>query len=259
MKKLLPLFVIVLLLLTGCGTSPKKEAEQFYDQDALKNIALSLDRRWDYADSKEAMQADTIEMYKKSTQIEIDTLNSQDFSNKKFKDNKLKELYLAYKNQIDDIKKMLEHTSTSSIPEKWMELYDQRTKILSQINDIKEIPVKNKETLKELINNGNEVKETESVDKKINALLSSIKFSSQPQEYESDYKVYETNIENTTGKKFKTFGAKVYLENNEGIRVDTQYINISDWEPGQKVSVDFTTDKEFSKSTVVKDYYDLEN
>ncbi|WP_285006742.1 FxLYD domain-containing protein, partial [Lactococcus garvieae] len=110
-----------------------------------------------------------------------------------------------------------------------------------------------------LINNGNEVKETESVDKKINALLSSIKFSSQPQEYESDYKVYETNIENTTGKKFKTFGAKVYLENNEGIRVDTQYINISDWEPGQKVSVDFTTDKEFSKSTVVKDYYDLEN
>ena len=37
---------------------------------------------------------------------------------------------------------MLEHTSTSSIPEKWMELYDQRTKILSQINDIKEIPVK---------------------------------------------------------------------------------------------------------------------
>gem|GEM_PF-5176349 len=44
------------------------------------------------------------------------------------------------------------------------------------------------------------MKETESVDKKINALLSSIKFSSQPQEYESDYKVYETNIENTTGK-----------------------------------------------------------
>lgn len=257
MKKLLPILIIGLVFLTGCGTSKKEEAEKFYDQDAIKNIALSLDRRWEYTDSKEGMEADTVDMYKKSTQIEIDTLNSQDFSDKKFKDNKLKELYLSYKNQMDDIKKMIENTSESSIPQKWSEYYDERTKTISQIDAIESIPVKDKDTLKELINNGNEVSETESIDKKIDALLSTIKFTEQPQEFESDFKTYESNVENTTDKSFKTINAKVYLENKDGVRVDTQYINISDWTPNQKVSVSFSTDKPFTKTTIVKDYYEL--
>ncbi|MCH1723610.1 FxLYD domain-containing protein [Lactococcus formosensis] len=259
MKKLIPLFIIGLLFLTGCGNSKKSNSEKFYDEDAINNLATSLNNRWEYTDSKEYNNVDTIDAYKKSTQIEIDTLHTKDFSEKKFKDNKLKELYLSYENKMNDIAKMLDTTSTISLPEKWFTLYDERTKIITQINSIKEIPVKNKDALKELVNNGNEVKETEVIDTKLDALLSTIKFSEQPQEFQSDYKVYESNIENTTGKSFKNLSAKVYLENQDGVRVDTQYINISDWIPGQKVNINFSTNKTFTKTTVVKDYYTLDN
>ncbi|WP_242359319.1 FxLYD domain-containing protein [Lactococcus petauri] len=257
-KKLLTVFFIGLFFLAGCGNSKKETSEKVYDDDAITTLASSLDKRWAYTDSKEGEKDDTTTAYKKSTQIEIDTLKSSDFSDKKFKNAKLKELYLSYGNLLNDIKKMLNTTSSKSIPEKWTELYDERTKILSQINSIHKIPVKNEDSLKELINNGNEVNESETIDKKIEAILTTIKFNEQPQEFESDYKTYESNIENTTDKQFKTFGAKVYLENEAGVRVDTQYINVSDWAPHQKVSVNFTTNKPFVKTKIVKDYYEID-
>lgn len=259
MKKLLPLMFAVLLVLTGCGNSSKEETVKFYDEDAVSNVAKALDSRWEQANK--INDADiTVDDYKKLTKIELDILNSEDFSDKKFENNKLKELYLSYKNKMEEISEMLENTTVSSLPDKWTELFNERTKIISNMNSIKQIPVKNTDELKGLINNGNEVEETEELDKKIDVILSKVKFSEIPQkdDYPSEYKDYEGQLENTTDKTFKDFNMKVYLEDDSGVRVDSQDIYISDWEPGQKIKVNFSTNKSFTNTKAVKDSFELD-
>ena len=87
--------------------------------------------------------------------------------------------------------------------------------------------------------------------------MSKIVFAEKPQEYESDYKEYEAVVTNETGTNFKTFSANVYLEDQAGTRIDSQYISADDWAAGQKVTFTFMTNKAFTTSKVVKNYFEV--
>lgn len=258
MKKLIPFLIIGILILTGCAKSSAKDENKTYDDLYLKTLAASLNSRWEYTDSDEYQNDSEIDTFIKPTNIEIETLQKGEFDDKKFQNSELKELALSYMNELKRIQKIFDTESEEKAIEAWDEHYDNRTKILSKINAIKEIPVNNKKTLKELLNNGNDVQKDEKLTKQINILLKNTNFVEQPKEFvDSDYTEYEAIMENTTVQDFKDFSAKVYLEDESGTRIDTQSVYISDWTVGQKSKVKFTTDQPFSKMKVVLDFYNI--
>ncbi|MDR1606250.1 MAG: hypothetical protein LBS41_03965 [Streptococcaceae bacterium] len=261
-KKVIPVVMAVfsIIIFVGCNSKTTQKTK-YYDEQYIKTLAISLDDRWEYSESKSAKDADLLDSLTKALTIEYDGLKKGNFSEKKFKNSKLKELALSYNNELKNGIEILKKATKSSLYEsdgKWAIHYNNRTKLLSEINEVKGIPVKNKTIFKELINNGSEVKENKELEDKIETNLSKIVFSEKPKEYESSYKDYEAVVINETGTNFKSFSAKIYLEDESGTRVDTEYIYLNDWATNQKVTVDFSTDKVFSTLKIVKDYFTVE-
>lgn len=246
-----------LFAFTACGSEKNANEEKVYDTDFVETLADALHNRWIEANKgNDDSQAESLE---KATQIEIDKFQEKDFANKKFDDNKLKELALSYINELDAGLKVAKESSTNSLQKNWNEHFSKRTRLLVEINEEKRIPLTDEDqsTFKQLLNSGNEFKEQEAFDTKLEALLPTIQFNQKVQEFESSFKEYEAIVENTTGISMKSFSANVYLEDDLGTRIDTQYINAQDWAAGQKVTFTFMTDKEFSKVTVSKNFVEL--
>ncbi|MEQ2876982.1 FxLYD domain-containing protein [Enterococcus asini] len=265
MKKTVALFVILLttLSLSACGkntTEPKKE--KVYDSEFVQTLSKALHDRWAYQETDEYLELqekNEAEALITATKNELKPIQNEDYPNKKFTDSKLKELAISYGNLLNDSISELKSASSTTFLDKFNELYTERTKLLVEINEIKKIPFEgdDENTFQELLNSGNEFKEQEAFDTKLETLLPTIKFEEQKQEYESEYKTYKAVVENTTGVDIKSFSARVYLEDESGTRVDTQYMNTNDWSAGQKVTFEFTTNKKFTKITIVKDYVEL--
>lgn len=261
MKKLMLLSVAAfsLFALLSCGSKPVQKTN-YYDDKYVETLAAGLDARWYYSDSKSSDEDKPLDRLKKSINLENDKLKKVDFSEKKFKNSKLKELALAYDNELKNGIKVLDTATELSLyssTSDWSKHYDTRTQLLSEINAIKTIPVKNQKILKELLNNGNNVTKINELDDKIKSTLSKIVFTEIPEEYASDYKKYEAVVMNEMDTNFKSFSANVYLEDASGTRIDTQYIYVNDWDAGQKVTFSFTTEKNFTTVKVVKNHFEI--
>ncbi|WP_368251724.1 FxLYD domain-containing protein [Enterococcus sp. 2201sp1_2201st1_B8_2201SCRN_220225] len=267
MKKMVALFVVLLttLSLSACGknkTEPKEE--KVYDEEFVQTLSKALHDRWTYQETDEYLELqekNEADALISATENELKPIQDEDYPNKKFTDSKLKELAISYENLLSDSVNELKKASSTTFLDKFNELYTERTKLLVEINELKKIPFEgdDKDNFQELLNSGNEFKEQEAFDTKLEVLLSTIQFNQKPQEYENSWKEYEAIVENNTGTAIKSFSANIYLEDATGTRIDTQYINASDWAAGQKVTFGFTTDKEFSKVTISKNYIELVN
>lgn len=268
MKKIIILGVTLLscLSVVGCSNGKektgskdqKKESTSYYDESFMKAMASGLDARWDYIDSPKYKDDDTLTQLKNCAETEYNVLDKVPFSEKKFKDSKLKELALAYKNELENGVSIIDKETTSSLisyDSPWEKHYNNRTKLIVEINNIKEIPVKNKKQLKDLINNGTAVKKDEELKSKIEASLSKISFTEDPQNDSSSYRKYNAIVENDMGVDFKYFYANVYLEDSNGVRIETQYMHADDWNNGQKITVSFSTDIAFSSYKVMLDSF----
>lgn len=261
MKKFITLGMTLcaIFLVIGCSSKPSNKTN-YYDDKYIQTLANALDKRWQYSDSDAAKKDSPIDRLTKATNIELDLLKKGNFSEKKFKDSKLKEVSLSYENELKRALTILDGATESSLyvyNGKWETHYNNRTKLLSEINQLKKIPVNNEKIFKELLNNGSDVKKNNDLDAKIEANMSKIVFSEKPQAYTSEYKEYEAVVANETGSNFKSFSANVYLEDQSGTRIDTQYISANDWSAGQKVTFTFTTNKLFTTSKVVKNYFEI--
>ena len=261
MKKffILGMGLFTILIVIGCSPKSSKQSK-YYDEQYIKALSSGLDARWQYSDSESSKKDKPIDSLTKSTKIEYDPLKKDNFSDKKFHNTKLKELSLSYENELKNGLDILDSATEASLIDsnsKWMVHYNNRTKILTEINNIKKIPVKNEKILKELINNGKSVKENDELKTKLEENMSKVVFSAKPQEYPSEYKTYESIVSNDTATNFKYFSANVYLEDQNGTRIDTQYISANDWEAGQKVTFTFMTDKVFTTSKVVVNNFEV--
>lgn len=270
MKKVVILGVTLLscLFVVGCSngkekhgsTEQKKETTSYYDESFMKALASGLDARWDYIDSPKYKKDDSLTQIKTCAETEYNILKKVPFSEKKFKDTKLKELALAYKNELENGVSIIDKSTASSLASydsPWTEHYNNRTKLIVEINNIKEIPVKDKKELKNLINNGSAVKNDEELKSKIESTLSKISFTQSDVGNVSDYKEYKAIVENDMGVDFKEFSANVYLEDENGTRIATQYVSANDWGNGQKVTFTFSDNKVFATSKVVINYYQI--
>lgn len=245
--------MLVFLILASCGKKETKE-EKFYDDDFVNALAKGLESRWKYID--ENPQDNSADNYKKAIDTELKEL--EPYKDKKFKDDKLKELALAYINQLKEGKNAAEKFGSDSFYEVWSKHVNERTRILSEISNIKEIPVKDKKILDELLAKGKEVTDNKEKEQTIKDFITSITFVKNENESNEYMQKYEAIVENTTQYTFKSFSISINLINSEGVTVETTYANTQNWKPGSKVKLEFMTDKEFTTTEIAENFVDTE-
>lgn len=226
-----------------------------YDQQFMTSLEKGLEKRWSEANKDK----ETKVSYKKSIQAELD--NVEQYKDKNFKNSKLQEQAIAYINVLNESKDELDTFGSDEFYEKWDKTYDDRTSILVKINKIQKIKVsgdKNENQLDELLGNGKSAtKNTNSTDK-LNSILKETSFEAQPKDYEEDtFTTYRAAVKNTTGADISDFTATVKLVNNDGVVVDSQYIDSEEWLQDETSQFEFMTDKDFSKTEIRVTYVDF--
>lgn len=253
MKKLLSfaLLAITVVSLTACGSKTNKN---YSDDSFMNDLSSGLQAKWAIAD-KDDFDLESKSSYKKIIQVELDKVNK--YSDKKFKNSKLKEFAIEYINVLKDEKSSLKYWGSDDFDTKWGELYSKRNATLVKINNIKKIKVDKKyqSNLDELEGSGKAETEKNSKQEKIDALLRGIKFVAQPKEDpEDDYTTYNAEVLNNTGFDIKSFSADVKIKDNSGTVVDTEYIDTDNWSKNEKVKFSFETDQPVSTYEVKESY-----
>nr|WP_243460922.1 FxLYD domain-containing protein [Clostridioides difficile] len=83
--------------------------------------------------------------------------------------------------------------------------------------------------------------------KKIDAMVKGIKFEKVKDEY--DWKTYQATVENTSDLDLQDFYLDINLIDKDGVIIETQTSTSVNgtWKKGQKVRLEFNTDKNFEK------------
>ena len=141
----------------------------------------------------------------------------------------------------------------------WDKHANARTSIILKINSIKEIPVKDKNILNQLLAKGKEATQENAKETAVNDLVSNLTYQLDEAKSDEFVKVYFVEVENTTEYLIKDLGISVNLVNDSGVTVETTYINMDNWKSGSKVRLEFSVyDKEFAKTETTLEYYTAE-
>ena len=242
-KKIFALFVAILFI-GGCASSQtketektydssqSKEAEKTYDDDFITALAKGLDTRWDVSEKdKNAPFSTYSAKYPKFELKEI-----EEYKDKKFEDDKLKELAITYINELKATQKAAEEENRDVFDSHQFKRYA----LLVSINNIKEIPVKNQKILKETLADGRKIKNNNAKQEAINNLISSVKFEVDQEKSNQFSTEYYAIVENTTEYNIDYVDLLVTLKDSDDVNYRTTYASQSNWKKGTKVRFEFT-------------------
>lgn len=234
MRKITLLFLLLLgvFTLSACTSS---KGDKTYDEAFVKSLAKGLDARWEYVDDN---QEDSANSFKKAINKEL--VDIQEYKDKKFKDSKLQELAISYINELNNGLEITKTFGSDSFYSKWDKHVAKRTSLLSEINEIKTIPVQDKDALSELLAQGNEVKDNNEKKESIENLVKNINFTVNNEKSDEYTKYYTATVENTTKYLIKDIYLTINLVNADGVTVSTQYVSANNWAPGGKTLFEFT-------------------
>lgn len=260
MKKLLTfcLLVVSMVTLSACGNSKKTEEVHYADKDFLNSFVDGLQKRWDYVESDQGDKDSTDNMAGyviKANEFELNALKK--YKDEKFKDSNLQEKALAYinaiKNNIDVAKKY----DDSKLIEKYNPVQEKRTVILTEI--IKEykpkFDEKHQKYADDLMKKGTQAKEENAQKEAVNNLFTNVTFNKTDDGY--GFFNCTATVENTTKYTIKNLSLTIKLVDDSNTVVSTTYASAENWTPGQKYNFEFGTDKNFTKTEVSVDYYEI--
>lgn len=260
MKKLLTfcLLVVSMVTLSACGNSKKTEEVHYADKDFLNSFVDGLQKRWDYVESDQGDKDSTDNMAEyviKANEFELNALKK--YKDEKFKDSNLQEKALAYinaiKNNIDVAKKY----DDSKLIEKYNPVQEKRTIILTEI--IKEYKPKfddkHQKYADDLMKKGTQAKEENTQKEAVNNLFTNVTFNKTDDGY--GFFNCTATVENTTKYTIKNLSLTIKLVDDSNTVVSTTYASAENWTPGQKYNFEFGTDKNFTKTEVSVDYYEI--
>lgn len=232
-KKIFALFVAILFI-GGCASSQPKEAEKTYDNDFITALAKGLDARWVVADKDLAQKNLFSTEFTKYPQFELKEI--EEYKDKKFEDDKLKELAITYINELKETQKSAEEDDVDG----WKLHQNKRLSLLISINNLKEIPVKNKDRLKEMLSDGHKVEKENTKQEAIKNLLSSVKFEVNQEKSNQFSTEYYAIVENTTEYNIDYVDLLITLKDSDDVNYRTTYASQSNWKKGTKVRFEFT-------------------
>lgn len=273
MRKRIVVIGLLLMLVSasviGCGgkeenSAKKEEKEATADETFMKDLAKALEARWALSDKYESMDKyanaemgseEHKELFEKYVSAELDILEK--YQTEKFEDSKLQEKAIQYINLLKQQKEACDYITVNyeKYDELWYDAYNKRTQIIVEfVNDYKlEVSDKYEDTLKEFTLNAQQVNEENEKEDKVQALIGSIEFTlAEDDGY--GWKTYNAVVENTTDMNFSYFGLDINLLDQDDVILETTYANVSNWNSGQKVKFEFTTEKEFVATQISGEY-----
>ena len=239
LKKLLRVSLIPLLLMLLLITIFKsiQNSNKTYDSEFLTSLSKGLDKRWKDNDK---YPEESAKNYKLWVNDELDEV--KDYGDKKFENDKLKELAIRYINVLKEGKEIASNFGAGSFDRQWSEIQNKRFELLLDINSIAEIPVQDKKTLDSILKSGKATKEfnrvyeilVDTFDPK-NFVVEEVGSGSEKEKH------YVGNFENTTGHYINYIDVTIslYDENDKryyGYRLDPRLL----WENGTKKSFEFS-------------------
>lgn len=253
MKRIFVILGLTLLILAGCGNNEPS----YQDEAFIKDLASNLDERWSYqekvADDESVSEIDSL---KEAISIEIENMNK--YKDAKFENSKLQELSIAYINELDTAKQVLENSSSDNFFTEWDNHYNRRSSIIASINEVQEIPVKNKDSLTTLLSNGKEVEAKDELKNSLESLFANVKFEIDEDKSDEYTTYYVALVENTTSSDISSLSALVDLFDADEVKISTEHINILNWKQGETTRLEFMrpADEQINKYTVTIEYFE---
>lgn len=255
------IFVVALcaglaMSLAACGET-KDDGPDYADDEAMSIIAEGFEKRSDKIDSLTAQGKDTSsgKPLQEIIQTEIDVDSS--LKERQFENSKMQEDVVSYINLLDDQKEAAMTRFSENGTKKWQKAYDERSSILKKFVDEYGLKVgdKYKDSLEEIVANGNEVTEKNDQDEAINGLISAATFEKVPDGYGSF--TYTATIQNTTDYNFTDVGLILALYDANNVKVEETYASTNSWNKGEtvKFAAFSNTDAATVKASV--NYYDV--
>lgn len=267
------LFLIIGLfsiMLFGCGSSNSantvnNNAEQYADKDFISSLSKGLEARWDLNDKDEEAQKSSgktmqngSEEQKKAyiSYADAELTELDKYRNAKFEDSKLQEKAIKYINLLDDLKAACDYITVDNkkASELYFKAYDERSQLLIDFVNNYGLTASEKHShiLKDLMLKGQEVTKAEDNKNVVKTMTDAIKF--EKVESSSEWKKYQAVVENTTDLDFSYYDLSINLLDKDGVIVDTEHANVANWGKGQKAKFEFSSNKEFTSTSIVADY-----
>lgn len=259
MKSKKNVFLLILVLsiglVVGCGSNDPDYA----DEDFLNAIAKGLEARWDIPETE--VEAGSKEDLEQSTEwVDAELNEVQEYTNATFEDTKLQELAIEYINLLKQQKEALDYLTTDydKYYDLWQEAYEQRTKVITEINNRYELPIDSEyaDVLKEMATEAKGVEDQEQLEKDIEKMLADAKLKKQ-----ESYGNYECTltVTNITGEEFSDFETQINFLDKDGAVVESTSDWVNNWNPDTTVKFNFFLNSDFDKYEVEAGIYNLSN
>lgn len=248
MKPSKPLAVAILasialtIFLCACSAASQSNTPQtpdYADDEAMGIIAKGLEARWKAIDDGEA--GDDAEGLRKLINIEYDI--EKPLRDRQFQNSKMQEDVIAFINMNDDSLAQLNDYKYMSLEylQSAQELIDKRAALLKTFVDEYGLSVgkQYQERLDEIVAVGNAAQKKAASEKAIKDLVEGIDWEKQDTGY--GFVKYSAVVENTTGTSYKNVSLMLALYDEENVRADETYAQISNWEKGEKARFETTS------------------
>ena len=219
----------------NCGQDERPADERFPDR-----LAEGLQKRWQL---EKDLKVDRKYVYTKedwTAMFDAEYEKLASFKEDKFKDETLRELANRYIRHLEESYETLEQFGTDQWTDEYnSRVYQQQTVTLVELNKLFPITVAEEyeKNLTKMLNNGEIIQ-------MVTTIIDQIYFLDIR---DTGYgTTYETTIRNSTSLTFEWFTLEVELLDDSGNVLDTKLLELTSWEPEEKVRLNFTTKEPFS-------------
>lgn len=246
--------IIMGMAMTGCFNNKDLKDEKPQDVNFVKDVGKSFSSRSDYVDKVQKQKItvdDEISYLTKCADIELDILSK--YKEALFSDATLRKLALDYIEGVEIQKNSLKYYSSDSIKysENWDLGYDTRSVALVRLVDEYKVVI-SEEDLRDLRANSQVIQEENELENQLSEIMKNIKFEKTKDDYGLRY--YSAIVENTTDVSFDSFSMDIKLLETDGVIAENQYVYANNWNPGEKVKLEFITTTKFESLEWEYDY-----
>lgn len=272
MKKLISVLLcsLTMFLLMGCGdkttsTATDKTKEQYADKDFMNSLSKGLEARWDLNDKDDQSQKSSGKQIQNGSEeqrkafisyADAELSEIDKYKNEKFEDSKLQEKAIKYINLINDQKASCDYITADykKFGQIYSKSYNERSQLLIDFVNNYGLTAseKHSQILKDLVIKGQEVTKVEDSKNAVKTMTDAIKF--EKVDSSSSWKKYQAVVENTSGIDFSYYDLSINLLDKDGVIVETEHANVANWGKGQKAKFEFSSNKEFTSTSIVADY-----
>lgn len=253
-----------ILVLTGCQ-GKESDDPGYQDEAFLADLGKGLNNRWDLSDrfERESDASLTAEQFEQLVQCELDSIEK--YANEKFEDSELRELAVSYVNVLHEQQEASDLYASTSLDvdaiNEWNSIYNERVSILKEILDSYEVKTdeKHENVRSQLMTDGRNAQKAANVKAALQNIADGIQFAFADDGWGNI--TGTATVTNNTGMNFETAQFDIQLYDEAGVRTETTYSSVENWNDGETVNIEIYVGNAGSPASVkvVPSYWSLQN